>query len=92
MGCSDCRLQQEQTAFIQQYTDTVGVFYGRKPGVSNGVWSKSVHVPKLLKYKLDPLSQAGTFLGYEPNKMVVCETIPLIKEDSLDLLVEEPLR
>ena len=26
-----------------------------------------VHVPKQLRYKLDPLSQAGTCLGYEPN-------------------------
>ena len=26
-----------------------------------------VHVPKQLRYKLDPLSQAGTFLGYEPH-------------------------
>ena len=26
-----------------------------------------VHVPKQLRYKLDPLSQVGTFLGYEPN-------------------------
>ena len=26
-----------------------------------------VHVPKQLRYKLDPLSQAGTFLGYEPT-------------------------
>ena len=46
------------------------LFYGRKPDVSNmRVFGAKayVHVPKQLRYKLDPLSQAGTFLGYEPN-------------------------
>ena len=46
------------------------LFYGKKPDVSNmRVFGARayVHVPKQLRYKLDPLNQAGTFLGYEPN-------------------------
>ena len=46
------------------------LFYGRKPDVSNMRVFKArayVHVPKQLRHKLDPLSQAGTFLGYEPT-------------------------
>ena len=46
------------------------LFFGRKPDVSGmrvfGV-KAYVHVPKQLRRKLDPLSKAGIFIGYEPN-------------------------
>ena len=58
-----------------------------------------VHVPKQLRYKLDPLSQAGTFLGYEPNskayrvlledgKMVVTRNVTF---DEIQPLIKEAL-
>ncbi len=46
------------------------LFFGRKPDVSGMrvFGSKAyVHVPKQLRRKLDSLSTAGTFVGYEPN-------------------------
>ena len=46
------------------------LFFGRKPDVSGMrvFGSKTyVHVPKQLRHKLDPLSTAGIFIGYEPN-------------------------
>ncbi len=46
------------------------LFFGRKPDVSGMRLFKSkayVHVPKQLRRKLDPLSTAGIFIGYEPN-------------------------
>jgi len=46
------------------------LFFGRKPDVSGMrvFGSKTyVHVPKQLRRKLDPLSTAGIFVGYEPN-------------------------
>ena len=54
------------------------LFYGRKLDVSNmRVFGARayVHVPKQLKYKLDPLSQAGTFLGYEPTSKAYRELL-----------------
>ena len=42
------------------------LFFGRKPDVS-GMRVAYVHVPKQLRRKLDSLSTAGTFIGYEPN-------------------------
>ena len=78
------------------------LFYGRKPDVSNmRVFGARtyVHVPKQLRYKLDPLSQAGTFLGYEPNskayrvlledgKMVVSRNVTF---DEIQPLIKEAL-
>ncbi len=46
------------------------LFFGSKPDVSGMrvFGSKAyVHVPKQLRRKLDPLSTAGIFIGYEPN-------------------------
>ncbi len=46
------------------------LFFGRKSDVSGMrvVGSKAyMHVPKQLRRKLDPISTAGTFIGYEPN-------------------------
>ena len=46
------------------------LFFGRKPDVSGMRvfgFKVYVHVPKQLRRKLDPLSTAGTFIGYEPN-------------------------
>ena len=46
------------------------LFFGRKPNVSGmRVFGAKayVHTPKQLRSKLDPTSQAGIFIGYEPH-------------------------
>ena len=46
------------------------LFYGSKPDVSNmRVFGAQIykHVPKQLRRKLDPLSEKGLFIGYQPD-------------------------